>query len=80
MSQFSNVVLNSLPPADIVSIFRASGFDAEETRALGEAYDIACRSLHPTGPPPVVQQVLANKLSTSRSAASVILTGSRPSP
>ena len=62
MSQSSNILLNSLPAADIVPIFRDSGFDAEETRALGEAYDIACRSLHPNGPPPVVQQTLARKI------------------
>jgi hypothetical protein len=62
MFESSNVLLNSLPAAAIVPIFRDSGFDAEETRALGEAYDIACRSLHPTGPPPVVQQILARKI------------------
>ncbi len=48
--------------SSIVPIFKDSGFDAEATRALGEAYDIACRSLHPTGPPPVVQEFLAKKI------------------
>ena len=46
----------------IVPFFRDSGFDAEATRILGEAYDIACRSLHPKGRPPVVQELLAKKI------------------
>jgi BrxA len=48
--------------SSIVPIFRDSGFDAEATRALGKAYDIACRSLHPNGQPPVVQEILAKKI------------------
>jgi hypothetical protein len=46
----------------IVPIFRDSGFDAEATEALGKAYDIACRALHPKGQPPVVQEILAKKI------------------
>ena len=46
----------------IVPIFRDSGFDAEATGALGKAYDIACRALHPKGQPPVVQEILAKKI------------------
>ena len=48
--------------SSIVPIFRDSGFDAEATQALGKAYDIACRSLHPNGQPPVVQEILAKKI------------------
>jgi hypothetical protein len=48
--------------SSIVPIFRNSGFDAEATRNLGEAYDIACRSLHPKGRPPVLQETLAKKI------------------
>src|SRR5580692_3391913 len=44
----------------IVPIFRSSGFDAEATRNLGKAYDIAC--LHPKGRPPVLQEALARKI------------------
>ena len=68
MPQSSNILLNSLPAADIVPIFRDSGFDAEATRALGKAYDIACRSLHPKGQPPVVQEILAKKIIEARAA------------
>jgi hypothetical protein len=46
----------------IVPIFRDSGFDAEATEALGKAYDIACRALHPKGQPPVIQEILAKKI------------------
>ena len=48
--------------SSVVPLFRDSGFDAEGTRNLGKAYDIACRSLHPKGRPPVVQEILAKKI------------------
>jgi hypothetical protein len=46
----------------IVPLFRDSAFDDEVTQILGKAYDIACRSLHPKGQPPVVQEILAKKI------------------
>ena len=46
----------------IVPVFRDSGFGAEATQALGKAYDIACLSLHPSGQPPVVQEILTKKI------------------
>ena len=46
----------------IEPVFKDSAFDAEATLILGKAYDIACRSLHRKGQPPVVQQVLAKKI------------------
>jgi hypothetical protein len=48
--------------SSIVPLFRDVGFDAEATLVLGKAYDIACRSLHPKGQPPVVQESLAKKI------------------
>ena len=48
--------------SSIVPIFRGSGFDAETTQDLGRAYDIACRSLHVKGQPPVIQEALAKKI------------------
>src|ERR1700722_4498805 len=48
--------------SSIVPIFRSSGFDAEATRNLGKAYDIACLSLHPKGRPPVLQEDLAKEI------------------
>jgi hypothetical protein len=50
------------PRQAIVPVFRDSGFDAEATQALGKAYDFACLSLHPSGQPPVVQEILAKKI------------------
>ena len=46
----------------IIPVFKASGFDDEATQILGSAYDIACRSLHSKGQPPVVQAALAKKI------------------
>jgi hypothetical protein len=48
--------------SSIVPFFRDSGFDAEATQNLGRAYDIACRSIHPKGQPPVLQEALAKKI------------------
>ena len=48
--------------SSVVPLFRDGGFDAEATQNLGKAYDIACRSLHPKGRPPVVQEILAKKI------------------
>jgi hypothetical protein len=46
----------------VIPVFRDSGFDDEATQILGRAYEIACRSLHPKGQPPVVQETLAKKI------------------
>ena len=42
--------------------FRDSAFDEEVTQILGKAYDIACRSLHRKGQPPVIQDILAKMI------------------
>jgi hypothetical protein len=46
----------------VIPFFRDRGFDVEATEALGRAYDIACRSLHPEGRVPAVQEFLAKKI------------------
>ena len=46
----------------VVPLFRDSAFDAEATQAMGNAYDIACRSLRPKGRLPVIQELLAGKI------------------
>jgi hypothetical protein len=46
----------------VTPFFRDRGFDVEATEALGRAYDIACRSLHPNGQEPAVQEFLAKKI------------------
>jgi hypothetical protein len=48
--------------ASIIPFFRDRGFDIEATQALGKAYDIACRSLHPKGRAPTTQEFLAKKI------------------
>jgi hypothetical protein len=48
--------------SSIVPIFGGRGFDAEATQNLGKAYDIACRSLHVKGQPPIIQETLAKKI------------------
>jgi hypothetical protein len=48
--------------SSIVPFFRNTGFDPEETQSLGKAYDLACKSLHPKGRPPVVQELLAKRI------------------
>ncbi len=57
-----NSVSKQRAATPVVPIFRDSAFDAEATGALGSAYDIACRALHPQGQPPVIQEQLARKI------------------
>ncbi len=37
-------------------------FDDATTRIMGEAFDAACKELHDTGQPPVVQEVMAKRI------------------
>src|SRR5690242_806085 len=46
----------------LLPFFRNRGFNDEATEALGRAYDIACRSLHPKGRAPTTQEFLAKKI------------------
>ncbi len=48
--------------ASVIPFFRNRGFDDKATKALGRAYDIACRSLHPGGRAPTLQEFLAKKI------------------
>ena len=48
--------------SSVVPLFKGRGFDDEATQILGKAYDIACRSLHAKGRPPVMQEYLAKKI------------------
>ena len=57
-----NSVSNQRGATSAVPIFRDGAFDAEATRSLGDAYDLACRSLHPKGRLPVVQELLARTI------------------
>ena len=48
--------------SSVVPLFRDGAFDAEATQAMGNAYDIACRSLRPKGRLPVIQELLAKTI------------------
>jgi len=48
--------------SSVLPLFLESAFDAEATRTLGHAYDIACRALHPKGRLPVIQEQLARTI------------------
>jgi len=37
-------------------------FDDATTRIMGEAFDAACKALHDTGQPAVVQEVMAKRI------------------
>jgi len=57
--------LSTLGPSmtiDIVPLLENRSFDAEATRALGEAYDRARQMLHDKGQPDVVQEVIARRI------------------
>jgi hypothetical protein len=63
----------------IIPFFQNRGFDTEATKALGKAYDIACRSLHPKDRVPTMQDFSRRKLLNRHRWVSVILTDSPPS-
>jgi hypothetical protein len=48
--------------ASVIPFLRNRGFDDKTTEAMGRAYDIACRSLHPGGRAPTLQEFLAKKI------------------
>jgi hypothetical protein len=54
-----------LPPAvmnSILPFFQDASFDAETTRAMGEAFDAACKELHDKGQPAVVKELIAKQI------------------
>ena len=46
----------------IVSFFQNASFDPAETAILGQAYQLACRSLHDTGQPEIVKEIIAKRI------------------
>ncbi len=59
----------------VVPLFRDSAFDAEATQTMGNAYDIACRSLCPNGDCPSSKSCWPARLFKPHSAGSVIPNG-----
>jgi hypothetical protein len=48
--------------ASILPFLPRGVFDEEATRLMAEAFDSACRELHDTGQPRVVQEVIAKRI------------------
>lgn len=48
--------------AVIVDLFRSTAFGPETVKLLCDAYDSARRSLHDTGQPPLVNEIIAQRI------------------
>ena len=46
----------------IVELFCAAGFDPETIVLLREAYEKACKSLHDTGQPDIVTEIIVQRI------------------
>ena len=46
----------------VVGLFHAAAFGPEVTRLMSEAFDCASRSLHDTGQPDLIKEVLAQRI------------------
>ena len=46
----------------IIELFRVTAFDPDTVDVLGEAYNKACRSLHDTGQPYIVNEIIARRI------------------
>ncbi len=47
---------------DVVALFREGSFDPETVKTLCDAYDRVRKSLHDTGQPEVVNEVIARRI------------------
>ena len=48
--------------ATIIPFLQGTSFPPEVVTVLGDAYDRACRSLHDTGQPDLVREVIAKRI------------------
>ena len=46
----------------IVDLFQSTAFDPETVKLLCDAYNKACRSLHDTGQPYIVNEIIARRI------------------
>ena len=46
----------------VARLFQDAGFGSETTHLMGVAFDRACRSLHDTGQPALIKEVLATRI------------------
>jgi hypothetical protein len=51
-----------VPRTRIEQLFEGPAFDAETTRLLGQAYDLACRGLHDKGQPDIIREMIAERI------------------
>jgi hypothetical protein len=57
--------------AEILPFLKETSFDAEATRIMGEAFNIARKHMHDNGQPDVVLEIIANASSRSCGMANV---------
>jgi len=43
-------------------LFQDAAFDSDTTRAMGDAFELACRSLHDSGQPDLVREIIAKRI------------------
>lgn len=48
--------------ATIISFFKGTSFPPDVVAIMGDAYERACRSLHDTGQPDLVKEVIAKRI------------------
>ena len=58
----------------IIPFLDGRSFDPELTHAMGEAYDAARKALHDKGQPPIVEEIIAQRI------VEVATTGERRKP
>jgi hypothetical protein len=46
----------------IIDLFHAAAFDPETVKRLLDAYEKALKSLHDTGQPPIVNEIIAQRI------------------
>ena len=47
---------------EVRNLFYSTGFDPETVKTLCAAYDKACKSLHDTGQPDIVSEIIAQRI------------------
>jgi hypothetical protein len=48
--------------AHVLPFFQGAAFDHDATKAMGEAFDRACYSLHDNGQPHLVREIIAKRI------------------
>ena len=48
--------------ADVLPFYRNATFDTDATRAMGEAFDRVCHTLHDVAQPDLVREIVAKRI------------------